>query len=87
MKKHYEKHIKFFISKIGFDHLHYKLHANPPNFDYDIFVFYSLLNDLSNIKYFNVYTADNGYIPLSSKYLKHKYNNIYTKYIHLNEFG
>lgn len=79
--KNYNKYIKLFIPRITFDLLHYKLRLVAPEFEYDINVFYSILNDLSNIKYYNAFTANNGYIPLDSRLLIKKYGNSYSKYI------
>ncbi len=79
--KNYNKYIKLFIPRITFDLLHYKLSLVTPEFEYDINIFYSILNDLSNIKYYNAFTANNGYIPLDSRLLIKKYGNGYSKYI------
>lgn len=81
MKKHYNKYIKVFIPQLAFDHLHYKLWVNPPDFEYQIESFYSILNDLSNVKYFNDYTDNNAMIPLYSVLLQKKYGNNYNLYI------
>jgi hypothetical protein len=81
MSKSYKKYIKLFIPKIVFDHLQYKMMVNPPDFEYEVETFYSILNDLSNVKYYNDYTADNEMIPMYSKLLQKKYGNNYNLYI------
>ncbi len=81
MKTKYKKTIKLIIPKLAFDHLHYKIEVNPPAFKYDIEVFYSILNDLSNIKYFNDYTANNEMIPMASTFLHVKYGSSYNEYM------
>ena len=53
-----------------------------PEFEYDINKFYSIINDLANIKFHNAYIDDNGYLPMSSKLLIAKYGNNYKNYIH-----
>ena len=78
----YNKHIKIFIPRISFDYLHYKLSLVTPEFEYDINKFYSIINDLANIKFHNAYTSNNGYIPMYSELLKAKYGNDYKDYMH-----
>jgi hypothetical protein len=80
-KNKYQKHIKLYLPKLAFDNLHYKLHFGKPPFEYDIEIFYSILNDLSNIKYPKDYEDKNEMIPMASIFLKEKYGNQYAKYI------
>ncbi len=79
--KTYRKHLKFYLPRLVFDHLHYKLAVAPPVFTYDIDKFYSILNDLSNVMYSKATAADNGMLPLYSGYLKAKYSSEYTLYM------
>lgn len=77
----YKKHIKFYLNRLVFDHLHYYLKEAPPVFKFDLDVFYSILNDLSNIKYDREKKNNNGFIPLYSMLLKQRYGNSYSLYI------
>ncbi len=77
----YNKYITFYLSKVAFEHLHYKLNLVNPEFEFDMDVFYGILNDLSSIKYFNSYTQHNAFIPMSSVWLKNTYGNHYNLYI------
>ncbi len=81
MKTKYKKTIKLIIPKLAFDHLHYKIEVNSPAFKYDIDIFYSILNDLGNIKYYNDYTANNEMIPMASTFLHAKYGSSYNEYM------
>jgi hypothetical protein len=80
-KKQYKKYIKLYLNRIAFDHLQYKLQTSPPEFKYDIDVFYSIIHDLSNIEYYKDYEDKGGYIHLYSITLKEKYGSNYNLYI------
>lgn len=80
-KAKYKKYIKLVIPKLAFDNLHYKLALVPPKFKYDVEVFYSILNDLSNIQYLRNHEDKNEMIPMASTLLKEKYGDDYAKYI------
>jgi hypothetical protein len=81
MAKTYKKYIKFYLPKLVFDHFHYKLGADEPTFRYDINIFYSILNELSEIKYPKDHESKKGYQPMYSVWLKQRYGNEYALYM------
>jgi len=79
--KNYKKYFKLLILPFPFEHLHFKLHVAPPEFDFDINIFYSILSDLSNFKLNKSDPLKSQWIPLASTFLKEKYGNDYNKYL------
>ena len=74
---------KKYLPRLVFDYLHYKLTNNPPSIPkLDVDIFYSILSDLSDIRFANSYEDDNEFIPMASTYLKVKYGNSYASYTH-----
>jgi hypothetical protein len=79
----YKKYVKIYLPRLVFDYLHYKLTNNPPSIPkLDVDIFYSILSDLSDIRFANSYEDDNEFIPMASTYLKVKYGNSYASYTH-----
>ena len=78
MKK-YKKYINFYLPKVAFDNLHYKIQIIPPEFKYETETFYSILNDLSKEEYNN--NEEHNLKPMYSKWLQMKYGNQYNEYL------
>jgi hypothetical protein len=83
-KTSYKKYRTIHLPKVIADNLLIKLHIGLADFDYNIEVFFSILNEI--ITKSSIYNKHNEdylyhYVPLDSRYLKIKYGNGYTNYI------
>lgn len=80
----YKKYRTIHLPKVIADNLLLKLHLGFADFDYNLEVFFSILNEI--ITKSSIYNKHNEdylyhYVPLDSRYLKVKYGNSYTDYI------
>jgi hypothetical protein len=83
-KTSYKKYRTIHLPKVIVDNLLLKLHIGLADFDYNIEVFFSILNEI--IKKSTIFNKQNKdylflFTPLDSRYLKVKYGNSYPDYI------
>ncbi|TQO36582.1 hypothetical protein GQ41_1160 [Arenibacter algicola] len=82
-KTTYKKFRTFYLPKVILDNLLLKLHIGLAEFDYNIEIFITIINDILTKS--NIYNKDEDYLyqfaPLDSRYLKVKYGDRYTDYI------
>lgn len=80
----YKKYRTIHLPKVIVDNLFLKLHLGFADFDYNIDVFFSILNEiLTKSAIFNKQNEEYSFhfTPLDSRYLKVKYGNTYPDYI------
>ncbi|MBO0593130.1 hypothetical protein I2486_17140 [Cellulophaga sp. E16_2] len=83
-KTTYKKYRILYLPKVILDNLLLKLHIGLADFDYNIEIFLTIINDiLTKSSIFNKQNEDYLYhfVPLDSRYLKVKYGNTYPDYI------
>lgn len=82
-KTSYKKHRTIHLPKVIVDNLLLKLHLGFADFDYNIEVFISIINEIINKS--SIFNKKEDYLyhftPLDSRYLKVKYGNSYPNYI------
>ncbi|WNW00940.1 hypothetical protein RRF68_08010 [Tenacibaculum sp. HL-MS23] len=80
----YKKYRTIHLPKVIVDNLLLKLHLGFADFDYNLEVFFSIINEV--ITKSSIYNKQNEkylyqFIPLDSRFLKTKYGNSYSNYI------
>ena len=82
-KTSYKKHRTIHLPKVIVDNLLLKLHLGFADFDYNIEVFISIINEIINKS--SIFNKKEDYLyqftPLDARYLKVKYGNSYPNYI------